>query len=148
MRFLRRFFSIFLGSSAPSPEATLAVRRDESPAATLSRFILESSRISGGQVNHRAFLPPPDLELSTFNIDELAETEIWTLGHRVRTEQGKQRLHGRAVLRAKSVYDAQLRPLRDDRPFRHVVIVGWPEKPLQKNKAQLLAAASVYIPLT
>lgn len=148
MRFLRRFFSIFIGSSARGPEATLPVRRDESPSAMLSRFILESSRMSGGRVNHRAFLPPPDLELSTFNIDELAETEIWGLGDRVRNEQRKERLHGRADLRAQSVYDAQLRPLRDDRPFRHVVIVGWPEKPLQKNKAQLLAAASVYVPLT
>jgi hypothetical protein len=113
----------------------------------LSRYILdESSRISGGKANHRAFLPPPDLELSTYNIDGLVEPEIWEIGESVRTEQGKEHLYGRADLAAKSVYDAERRPVRDDRPFRHVVIVGWPEKPHQKAKAQVLAAASTYSP--
>jgi len=86
------------------------------------------------------------LELSTYNIDDLVESEIWQIGERVRSEQGKESLYGRADLPAKSVYDADLRPVRDDQPFRHVVIVGWPEKSQQKAKAQLLAAASTYFP--
>lgn len=118
-------------------------RRDESPSATLARYILERSRISAGTVNHRAFMPPQDLELSTFNIDRLSVDEIWSIGDRVGAEQasGKTVL-GRADLLAKSVYDVDLRPVRDDRPPRHVVIVGWPEKAHHKAKAQLLAAAS------
>lgn len=148
MRFLRRFCSILRGSPTPQADGQLPARRDENPSATLSRYILESSRISGGKANHRAFLPPPDLELSTYNIDDLIESEIWEIGERVRAEQAKDRLYGRADLVAKNVYDAELRPIRDDQPFRHVVIVGWPEKPQQKAKAQLLAAASSYFPRT
>jgi hypothetical protein len=91
-------------------------------------------------------LPPPDLELSTYNIDDLVDSEIWEIGERVRAEQAKDRLYGRADLVAKSVYDAELRPMRDDQRFRHVIIVGWPDKPQQKAKAQLLAAASSYFP--
>jgi hypothetical protein len=49
---------------------------------------------------------------------------------------------------AKTVYDVNLRAVRDDQPARNVVVVGWPDdKAQQKNKAQLLAAAATYIPL-
>jgi hypothetical protein len=45
--------------------------------AKLSRFILETktSKVSGGRANHRAFMPPPDLELSIYNIDDLYTTK-------------------------------------------------------------------------
>ena len=89
-------------------------------------------------------MPPPDLELSTYNIDDLEDAEIWVLGDRVRTEQGKDSLYGRADLMAERVYASGLRPVRDDVPPRHVVILGWPEKALHKAKAQLLAAASEF----
>lgn len=102
--------------------------------------------MSGGKVNHRAFLPPPDLELSTYNTDDLADAEIWQIGDRIRAEQKKDQLHGRADLLAAKVYQIGLRPVRDDQPFRHVVIVDWPEKPQHKARAQLLAAASTYVP--
>lgn len=118
----------------------------EDPSARLCRYILESSRISGGVANHRAFLPPPDLELSTFNIDGLDSGQIWAIGDNVRAEQAKERLYGRADLSAKAVYDASLRPVRDNHPPRHVVILGWPDKAEHKSKAQLLAAASTYVP--
>lgn len=118
----------------------------ESPSARLTRFVLESSRLSAGRVNHRAFLPPPDLQLSTFNITDLASSDIWVIGEVVRSEQMKERLYGRADLLAESVYAVDLRAVRDDRPLRHVLIVGWPtEKAQQKNKAQLLAAASAFV---
>jgi hypothetical protein len=126
----------------------MSSRLDESPSARLARYILESSRISSGKVNHRAFMPPPDLELSTYNIDGLGIEEIWTIGERVRMEQASDKtLYGRADLLAKAAYDAGLRPVRDDRPPRHVAIVGWqPDKAHQKARAQLLAAASTYVP--
>jgi hypothetical protein len=61
-------------------------------------------------------------------------------------EQQKETLHGRADLKAKSVYSLGLRPVRDDRPPRHVVIVDWPDEQHQKAKAQQLAAASAFVP--
>jgi hypothetical protein len=124
----------------------VVARIEEPAAAKLSRFILESSKISGSRVNHRAFMPPPDLELSTFNIDDLTPEGVWQLGDGVRVEQAKQALYGRADLLAQHVYEAKLRPVRDDQPARHVVIVGWPDdKAQQKNKAQLLAAAAAFV---
>jgi len=89
-------------------------------------------------------MPPPDLELSTYNTDGLVDAEIWEIGERVRHEQKKENLYGRAELVAQSVYDIGLRAIRDDEPMRHVVIVGWPDKPQHKAKAQLLAAASTF----
>jgi hypothetical protein len=124
----------------------LVVGVDETPTARLSRFILERSKISAGQPNLRAFLPPPDLQLSTYNTDDLALQEIWQIGDVVRVEQHKETLYGRADLLAQSVYDAKLRPIRDDQPPRHVTVVGWPnDKAQQKNRAQLLAAASSFV---
>jgi hypothetical protein len=120
---------------------------EEPAAARLSRFILESSRISSGQVNHRAFMPPPDLELSTYNIDDLTTDGIWQIGDAVRAAQAKETLYGRADLLAHDVYNVKLRPVRDDQPARHVVIIGWPDdKAQQKSKAQLLAAAAEFVP--
>jgi hypothetical protein len=125
----------------------MAAGLEEPAAAKLCRFILESSRISGGHVNHRAFMPPPDLELSTYNIDDVTPDGIWQIGDAVRLAQAKETLYGRADLFAQDVYDARLRPVRDDQPPRHVVIVGWPDdKAQQKNKAQLLAAAAAFVP--
>jgi len=92
-------------------------------------------------------MPPLDLELSTYNIDDLTPDGIWQIGDAVRVKQAKEALYGRADLLAQDVYDADLRPVRDDRPARHVVIVGWPDdKAQQKNKAQLLAAAAAFVP--
>ncbi len=146
MKFLSRFLTIYRAFLTGTAEPTSA-RVDEPPAARLARFVFASNRITGGSVNLRAFMPPPDLELSTYNTDALTPDEIWRIGEAVRLEQENATLYGRADLSAKSVYDVGLRPVRDDRPARHVAIVGWPEdKASQKNKAQLLAAASSYAP--
>jgi hypothetical protein len=40
-------------------------------------------------------MPPPDLQLSTFNVDDLASEEIWTIGDASRLEQRKEELYGR-----------------------------------------------------
>jgi hypothetical protein len=120
---------------------------EEPPATQLTRFILESSRITSGKVNHRAFMPPRDLELSTYNIDDLTPDDIWRIADAVRGAQAKASLHGRADLLAQDVQAVGLRPVRDDQPPRHVVIVGWTDdKVQQKQKAQLLAAAAAFVP--
>lgn len=82
-----------------------------------------------------------------YNIDDLTPDGIWQIGDAVRVEQTRETLYGRADLLAQDVYDAKLRPVRDDRPARHVVIVDWPDdKAQQKNKAQRLAAAAALVP--
>jgi hypothetical protein len=127
--------------------AAESARHPEPRVSRLARFILESRKLSAGVVNHRAFLPPPDLELSTFNIDSLADEGVWRIGEDVRRESGRADLLGRADFLASAAYDTGLIPLRDDRPPRHVVIVGWrPDKADQKIKAQRLAASAVYVP--
>lgn len=146
MKFLSRFLATCRAFWTPTAEV-VREKAAEEPSALLARYILESNRITGGGANHRAFMPPPDFELSTFNIDNLDSQEIWAIGETVRAEQKKASLYGRADLQAKSVYDADLRPVRDDKPPRHVVIVAWPTDKAQiKNRAQLLAAASTYVP--
>jgi hypothetical protein len=92
-------------------------------------------------------MPPNDLELSTFNTDDLGSTEIWALGEEVRIEGMRDKLYGRADVSASEVYRVKLRPLRDDHPPQHVLIVDWPsDKALQKYKAQLLAHAASFVP--
>jgi len=145
MKFLSRFLTTCRAFWTPTAEA-VPKTAEEAPSARLSRFILARNRISGRSVNHRAFMPPPDSQLSTFNIDDLASPEIWAIGESVLLEQPIGTLYGRADLQAKSVYDNGLRPLRDDEPPRHVVIVDWPADKAQiKNKAQRLAEASTYV---
>jgi len=146
MRFLNRFWTALRAFLTPKGKP-VSVGIEEPVTAKLSRFILESSKISAGRANLRAFMPPPDLELSTYNIDDLSHQEIWQIGDAVRVEQQKETLYGRADLLAKNIYDVNLRAVRDDQPARHVIVVGWPDdKAQQKNRAQLLAAASSYVP--
>ena len=123
------------------PGETSGNRLEERPEATLACFVLDRKKISNGQANHRVFLPPPDRELSTFNIDDLGADSIWAIAETVRSEQGKEKVFGRADIRAESVYEIGLTPIRDDKPLRHVIIVGWPEdKGDQIHRAQELAA--------
>lgn len=146
MRFLSRFLTTLRGFFRSRSESVTAGTR-EPPEATLSRFILERNKISGSKANYRAFMPPLDLKLSTFNIDNLTANEIWTIGDCVRVEHEKERLYGRADFQASSAYNVNLTPVRDDKPHRHVLILGWPDqKPQQMNRAQLLAASTAYVP--
>jgi hypothetical protein len=82
MSFLSRYFSTWLAWLRTPRAESVPPIREETPEATLSRYILDRSRLSGGRVNHRAFMPPPDLQLSTFSIDGLQEAEVWSLRNR------------------------------------------------------------------
>jgi hypothetical protein len=100
-------------------------------------------------VTANAFMPPPDLELSTYNIDDLSPESIWHIGEEVRAESGKERLLGRADLSVKSVIELEMKALKDEPPPRHVVLLGWgdpTEKARHKAKAQQLAVVSVFHP--
>jgi len=53
-------------------------------------------------------------------------------------------LHGRADLKAESVFNQGLEVIRDDQPLYHANITGWPSdgKDVQRIKALELAAAA------
>ena len=99
-----------------------------------------------------AFMPPPDRELSTFNVDGLTDTQIWPLGEAVRLERAVERMYGRAELPVSAVLAQDLKAIRDDNPPRHVIVVGWPtdpdpavEKARHKLKALELARLARFI---
>ena len=74
-------------------------------------------------------MPPPDLELSTFNVDGIDAPQIWKLGRDVLDASPNTSLYGRADLSVSVVHKQKLRAIRDDEPPRHVVIIGWPTMP-------------------
>lgn len=104
--------------------------------------MFQRGQISNGTINHRAFLPPNDLKLSTFNVDELDAESIWMLGSTIARESRGEPI-AKGELWTQVVIDQQLRALRDDQPPRHVNVVNWPDsKARQKIIAQHLAAAT------
>ena len=147
MRFLSRFFSIFRAFSRKTTDEVVPQRRSEPPNSQLARFVLSDGRVSHGRANHRAFMPPPDLELSMFNIDDLDTSGVWAIGNEIRLEQQKSTLYGRADLVTRMATASGVQAIRDDQPLRHVVLVGWPaNKADQKAIAQKLAASSTWVP--
>lgn len=118
-------------------------------AERLSRFVLDSGKISASKVHYRVFLPSPsDGCTSVFRIEGLTEVEVWELGHAEVATPSARSLHGRADVTVQQVVDSQLQV--DPEPsshVRHANIVGWPhEKPEQIRLAQLLAACARAVP--
>jgi hypothetical protein len=112
---------------------------------TLARFITSKSGYSRGKnvVKPQAFMPPLDLRLSVFRINNLSEPEIWQIGLKKIIDKMKipRNLHGRADIKALNILENGLKINPDDTPPRHANIIGWPElKEEQKSIAQELAA--------
>ena len=109
-------------------------------SARLSRFLTQSNHFGGGTVKHRAFMPPPDLQLSVYDTTGLENVDIWTLAdHNI---PGRP-MYGRGDISAATVEAEGLRVHRDDTPPRHANITDWPaEKDAQKEIALALAAAA------
>jgi hypothetical protein len=151
MRFLNRLRRTWLGwfkmPADTSSSDSDHIRNEERDSAQLARYLFQSNHVAGGLVTHKAFMPPPDLELSTYNVDGLSSPEIWALGDTVKTESGRPTLQGRAQIAVANVIAAELRALKAAPPPRHVVVVGWgapTDKAIHKAKAQKLAALAVY----
>jgi hypothetical protein len=116
----------------PSSESLL-------PASTLSRFLRHSNQFNStkGEVKSSAFLPPPDLQLSTFHIDRLEDPEIWDLAKK---EMPGVKIHGRGDFLIREIPEG-LKAILDNDPPRHVNICGWPsEKEHRKELALVLAS--------
>jgi hypothetical protein len=122
------------------------------PAQRLSRFLLQSNWFNRAQncVTARAFMPPPDRQLSTFLTTEVAESEVWQIGKSVLVDHPRPdaSLYGRGYLTIGALRELKLKALRDDMPERHTCVLGWPDptdKDREKMLAQELARASVLI---
>lgn len=147
MRFLERLLKILPGWFKPSAKDS-ASTPVEDPTVTFARYLFQSNQVRGGIVTHRAFMPPPDLQLSMFNVFGLLSNAIWDLGEKVRSERGQPKLIGRADLGVPAILPTGLWIVKDEPPHRHVVLVGWDpvDKAKRKAKAQQLAARAVYHP--
>ena len=120
-------------------------------ATLLARALRSKSHFSSskGKVKERAFHPnlnnKGQFEVSTFRIDELTDSQIWThLRDNVLMNDG-DKLYGRADISVASVYESGLQIKEDISPPRHIGIVGWPDngdKSAMKAIALDLATAS------
>jgi hypothetical protein len=111
----------------------------------IARYITSSRWYSREKniVKPLTFMPPPDLKLSVFRIDNLSEPEIWKIGFEKVISKMIQpkNLHGRADIQALNILENNLQIEPDNTPPRHADIIGWPElKEEQKSIAQELAA--------
>ena len=157
MRFLRRFWTALRGylsreevashradgRSSLAPDSELNDRDD-----VLARFLLQKNHFKRAEnrATPDAFMPPPDLQLSVYQITNVPEDKVWALGRAVLKEHPQPRLYGRADVRVGAVHEQKLKALQDDDPPRHVNVVGWPSyadgKDLLKSIAQQLAQSA------
>lgn len=110
----------------------------------LARFIKDRKHYSpvNKSVKPRAFMPPSDLKLSVFQIQDLADLQIWQLGD----EHVSDSVRARGDFTVSIVTQLGLNADPDDVPERHVNIIGWPEeKHEQKSIAQELAAKATLV---
>ena len=116
---------------------------------SLGRYLTEKAYFSviKNAVLPKAFMPPPNLELSVFRIDGLRLEQIWEMGERQvlatmpKSVAGTKRINGIADIKVYKVQQLDLNVQPTASPPRHANICGWPEeKERQKSIAQELAA--------
>lgn len=113
----------------------------------LARYLFSKNhyRSSDQTVKHPAFIPK-DKQLSVFQITDLSEIDIWRVGESLRDRP----LIGRADIRAKSVYKAELSIDPDNNPPRHANIIGWPDEPsaIKLKALELAQKATLHLKQT
>ena len=136
MSLLKRFSS-YLGGHWWS-NVLGRVSRKKVGRGLLARFLTSSRHFSrqSGRVNATAFMPPPDLRLSVFEIGGLSEPEIWLLGFNHVAKPPERNVHGRADLQRTAVLQVGLSINADGIPKGHASIGGWPA---QKAEQKLFA---------
>ena len=141
MKYLKRFLTILIDYFLKRGSIPKKINGQE----VIARYITSKRWYSRTKnvVKPQAFMPPPDLRLSVFRIDNLSEPEIWKIGFEkviAKMNQHKN-LHGRADIRALNILETNLQINPDNIPPRHASIIGWPElKEERKSIAQELAA--------
>jgi len=107
----------------PEPSATV----EESECIT--RYIFEKKRYSkvNKRVKYKAFIPPPNGQMSIYRIDELEDATIWELAREYVEPQYGKRALARADTSAEKVFAESLSivPNVDPHP-RHAEMTGWP----------------------
>ena len=141
MKYLKRFFTILIDYFLSRGSVSKEINDHE----TIARYITNKRWYSREKniVKPQAFMPPSDLRLSVFRIDNLSELEIWKIGFKkvIAKMNQPRNLHGRADIQALKILENNLQIDPDNIPPRHANIIGWPElKEERKSIAQELAA--------
>jgi hypothetical protein len=141
MKYLKRFLTILIDYFPKKRSVTDSITAQEA----LARFITSKRWYSREKnvVKPQAFMPPPDLRLSVFRIDNLSESEIWKIGFKkvISNMNQPRNLHGRADIQALKISQINLQINPDNTPPIHANKVGWLElKEERKSIAQELAA--------
>ena len=125
---------------AGAPGEVLGIELDD-PADVLSRFLFQQRHFKRAENRAvpEAFMPPTDLQLSTFLTTGMVAANIWDLGKEALTSHPQPRLYGRADLDVGAVQEQKLKALRDDNPDRHVSVVGWPTYSNGKDLIKIIA---------
>src|SRR5947207_667695 len=104
--YVRRFLKLFWTESPGFLQRLLSFELTD-PQDVLARYLFQSNQFHTGrnEALFQAFMPPPDLQLSTFHINGLAEPEILQIGRSVLTETTRPtaKLYGRADLKIEYV---------------------------------------------
>lgn len=141
MKYLKRFLIILIDYFLKKGSVPKEINGQEA----IARYITSKRWYSRGKnvVKPQAFMPPSDLRLSVFRIDNLTEPEIWKIGFKkvIGKMNQPRNLHGRADIQALNILVNNLQIDPDNTPPRHASIIGWPElKEERKSIAQELAA--------
>jgi hypothetical protein len=117
------------------------------PQELLGRYLTEKKHFSilKNEVKFKAFMPPPNLRLSIYNINGLSLEEIWDIGEKnvVSAMTPPRSLYGVAEIQAGVVFRQGLAVQADNIPPRHANVIGWPpEEAGQMAIAQELAASA------
>ncbi len=93
-------------------------------------------------------MPPANLKLSVYRIDQLSEFNIWRIGGKVaRKTQPPRNLHGRADIKALQILKTGLRIFPDNVPPRHANIINWPDEKSEIIEIALELAANASLVL-
>jgi hypothetical protein len=106
-------------------------------------FIVESSKIKDGEVDHRQFLPSRKYgNHSLYRTVGATEVETAAAGHAIALARQKPGIHGWAAFVAKAIRSFPPLTLRSDEPPpRHALIEGWPQA-LQDQRTLAIQLAS------
>lgn len=128
------------------PANVLAVGSEE----LLARYILFSKHVRADQtLKPEAFMPHPHSDLSVTRHLMATEAELLSIGQDVAERRGRT-LCGRGDIKASACAEQGLETHAAPLPHNpnHANITGWPaDKPAQKNIAQEIAAASIFVPV-
>jgi len=133
-QFLKRLLAIFLGS-AHKPLKQDSVADSEQ----IARYIFTKKHFSvdRGIVRPAAYMPAPNREASVFRISNLAEKEIWDIGHKYVAWPSGRTLRARGDTSAVMISKTELKIVPETTPHPlHANIVNWPS---EKDEQKMLA---------